>query len=76
MNKIAMKPFFAAMVNCMRWSETMAMAMESKGFDGDGARTFSRQMVVHRYDIAAMIVTLALVAAGTLNSILQIVPML
>lgn len=74
--RIAMKPFFAAMVNCMRWSETMAMAMESKGFDGDGDRTFYRQMVVHGYDIAAMIVTLVLVAAGTLNSILQIVPML
>lgn len=46
----SMKPFFAAMVNCIRWSENLAMAMESKGFDGDGERTFSRVLKTHVYD--------------------------
>ncbi len=44
------KPLFAAMVNCLRWSESIAMAMESKGFDGDGKRTYYYVTRVHWYD--------------------------
>ena len=31
---------FTMLVNAIRWSETVAMAMESKGFYGDGERTY------------------------------------
>ena len=63
---LSLKPFFAAMVNCIRWSENLAMAMESKGFDGDGARTFDRTLRVHFYDIIYVVIVPALVLAGTL----------
>lgn len=55
----SMKPVSAALVNCIRWSENVAMAMESKGFDGDHSRTFYHVTVVHWYDfvfLAAWIV--------------------
>ena len=64
--RLSLKPFFAAMVNCIRWSENLAMAMESKGFDGDGARTFDRTLRVHFYDIIYAVILPALVLAGTL----------
>lgn len=54
-SRLSLKPFFAAMVNCIRWSETLAMAMESKGFDGDGPRTFDRKLSVRYYDIVLLI---------------------
>lgn len=34
------KPLFNTLVNGIRWSENIAMAMESKGFDGDEKRSF------------------------------------
>ena len=64
LGRISLKPFFAAMVNCIRWSENLAMAMESKGFDGDGERTFERRMTVHVYDVVLAIVIPALVLTG------------
>ena len=63
-SKLSLKPFFAAMVNCIRWSETLAMAMESKGFDGDGKRTFDRQLKVRACDIAVLIITPSLILLG------------
>lgn len=53
---------FSAMVNAMRWSESLAMAMESKGFEEDGARTYSRTLRIRPADLlwAAALVLLAL----------------
>ena len=36
---LSMKPGFTMLVNSVRWSESIAMAMESKGFCGDAPRT-------------------------------------
>ncbi len=44
------KVLFAAMVNAVRWSESLAMAMESKGFEETSERTFAREMRVHAAD--------------------------
>lgn len=60
----SLRPFFAAMVNCIRWSENLAMAMESKGFDGDGARTACRTMTVRGTDILCAVLVIVLMAAG------------
>ena len=46
-------PMFNALINGIRWSESVAMAMESKGFDGDGGRTYYEETVVTRWDIIA-----------------------
>ncbi len=62
----ALQPFFAAMVNCIRWSENLAMAMESKGFDGDGKRTYARILSVRPADIIILIAVPLLVLLGTL----------
>ncbi len=64
--RLSLKPFFAAMINCIRWSETLAMAMESKGFDGDGKRTFERQLSVKFYDILILIIVPAAILVGML----------
>ena len=58
------KPLFAAMVNCLRWSESIAMAMESKGFDGDGKRTYYYVTRVHWYDGAFLVVLNGAIGAG------------
>lgn len=60
----SMKPLFAAMVNCLRWSESIAMAMESKGFDGDGKRTYYYVTRIHWYDVAFLAVLNLAVGAG------------
>lgn len=64
--RLSLKPFFAAMVNCIRWSENLAMAMESKGFDGDGKRTFDRSLSVKFYDILILITVPAAILTGML----------
>ena len=52
------------MVNCLRWSESIAMAMESKGFDGDGKRTYYYVTRVHWYDGAFLVVLNGAIGAG------------
>ena len=66
MGPFSMKPLFTAMVNCLRWSESIAMAMESKGFDGDGKRTCYYVTRVHWYDVVFLAVLNLAVAAGLL----------
>lgn len=61
---LSMKPLFATMVNAIRWSENVAMAMESKGFDGDGKRTFYQTTTVKARDFLFLIFVNAAVAAG------------
>lgn len=53
-------PLFNTLVNGIRWSENVAMAMESKGFDGDGPRTYSIETPVRTSDIVLAAVSLVL----------------
>lgn len=47
---LSFKPIFSMLVNTMHWSENVAMAMESKGFDGNKNRTYYIKMAVQWYD--------------------------
>lgn len=60
----SLKPLFASMVNCIHWSENLAMAMESKGFDGDGGRTAYREIQSGRGDLLRAVILIGGVAAG------------
>lgn len=57
-------PLFNTLVNGIRWSENVAMAMESKGFDGDGGRTFAITTRVRAGDICFAVLCIGLMAAG------------
>lgn len=57
-------PLFNTLVNGIRWSENVAMAMESKGFDGDGSRTFAITTWVRAGDICFAVLCIGLMAAG------------
>lgn len=57
-------PLFNTLVNGIRWSENVAMAMESKGFDGDGSRTFAITTRVRAEDICFAVLCIGLMAAG------------
>ncbi len=46
----SLKPVLTMLVNGIRWSEAVAMAMESKGFCGEAPRTCSITMRVRWYD--------------------------
>lgn len=50
LSPLSLKPVFTALVNSIRWSESVAMAMESKGFSGDLDRTYYAVTVVRWYD--------------------------
>lgn len=57
-------PLFNTLVNGIRWSENVAMAMESKGFDGDGSRTFAITTRVRAGDICFAVLCIGLMAVG------------
>lgn len=57
-------PLFNTLVNGIRWSENVAMAMESKGFDGDGSRTFAITTRIRAGDICFAVLCIGLMAAG------------
>ena len=57
-------PLFNTLLNGIRWSDTVAMAMESKGFDGDGSRTFAITTRVRAGDICFAVLCIGLMAAG------------
>ena len=59
-------PLFNTLVNGIRWSENVAMAMESKGFDGDGSHTFAITTRVRARDICFAVLCIGLMAAGTI----------
>lgn len=50
LSPLSLKPAFTALVNSIRWSESVAMAMESKGFSGDLDRTYYAVTVVRWFD--------------------------
>lgn len=47
---LSLKPMFTMLVNAVRWSESVAMAMESKGFCGEAPRSYAFIPKVHWYD--------------------------
>lgn len=57
-------PLFNTLVNSIRWSENVAMAMESKGFDGDGKRTYAVVTHVRAGDIMFVLSCFVLLAIG------------
>ena len=60
----SMKPVFTMLVNAVRWSESIAMAMESKGFSGESKRTYYSVPKVHVGDILGAIIMIGLIGAG------------
>lgn len=64
LSPFSLKPVFTALVNAIRWSESVAMAMESKGFTGTRDRTYYAVTLVHWYDYLFCAGTVAALAAG------------
>ena len=66
MGPLSMKPVFTMLVNSVRWSESIAMAMESKGFCGEAPRTYYTVPRVHWYDLAVAALMVGGVVLGML----------
>ncbi|MCD7841352.1 MAG: energy-coupling factor transporter transmembrane protein EcfT [Lachnospiraceae bacterium] len=60
----SLKPIFTMLVNSIRWSESVAMAMESKGFCGDAKRTYYFIPKVHWYDLVCSLGSIGAILAG------------
>lgn len=63
---LSLKPLFTMLVNSIRWSSSVAMSMESKGFDGSRERTSYRIPAVKWYDLVFTVILLGGIAAGML----------
>lgn len=61
---LSLKPMFTMLVNSVRWSESVSMAMESKGFCPDAPRTCYCVPKVHWYDWMGGILVVGGIAAG------------
>ncbi len=59
-------PLFNTLVNGIRWSENVAMAMESKGFDTEADRTYALTTNVHVKDYIIAVISIALMAVAML----------
>lgn len=62
----SIKPVFTMLVNSIRWSESMAMAMESKGFCRSAPRTYYTIPRLHWYDWLCSISCVAAIIMGML----------
>ncbi len=62
----SMKPLFTMLVNAVRWSESLAMAMESKGFSGNAKRTYYFIPKVKIWDFLAAFLMLGAIILGML----------
>lgn len=60
----SLKPVFTMLVNSIRWSECVAMAMESRGFCGSSERTYYSIPKVHWYDRVCCGGCIVLIVAG------------
>ena len=58
------RPAFSGLVNTIHWSENLAMAMQSKGFEDKAERTMYMKLAVHPKDILFGAVLVALAAMG------------
>lgn len=63
---LSVKPMFTMLVNSVRWSESVAMAMESKGFCADAPRSYYTVPRVHWYDWAGSLACLGGIVLGIL----------
>ena len=61
---LSLKPIFTMLVNSVRWSESIAMAMESKGFCGDAPRTYYIIPKVHALDLVGAALAIGGVVLG------------
>ena len=61
-----LRPTFTMLVNSVRWSESVAMAMESKGFSDGAERTYYSIPHVRWYDGAFAVSCVGLILAGML----------
>ncbi len=64
---LSLRTAFSTLVNTMHWSESLAMAMESKGFDEDGERTMYMTFSVKKKDMMFAAALIALAAAGVIG---------
>lgn len=62
----SVKPVFAMLVNTIRWSESVAMAMEAKGFDGEGRRSYYTVTYLYWFDWCFFVGMVLLVLTGTI----------
>ena len=62
----SLKPVFIMFVNAIRWSECLAMAMESKGFSEGGERTYYHQATVDKQDVLFTLSTCICMAAAVI----------
>ena len=60
----SLPPVFTMLVNSIRWSQCVAMAMESKGFDGDAPRTCCELPRLRWCDLAFFILWVAGIVLG------------
>lgn len=60
----SLPPVFTMLVNAIRWSQCVAMAMESKGFDGDAPRTHTNVPKVRWYDLVFCVVWIIGIVLG------------
>lgn len=63
---LSLKPIFTMLVNSVRWSECVAMAMESKGFCGSAPRSYYFVPRVHWYDLAGAAAAVGGIVTGIL----------
>ena len=55
---------FTMLVNSIQWSESLALAMESKGFTGDKNRTYYSKTEIKFHDILFSVMLLGLIITG------------
>lgn len=60
----SLKPVFTLLVNTIHWSENVAMAMESKGFDGEGERSFYSVTYIKWFDWIFMLAMIVVMTFG------------
>lgn len=60
----SLRPLFTSMVSCIRWSGNVAMAMESKGFDENGSRTYYQVTTAGIPDAAFFVLLIGALVAG------------
>ena len=63
-NLFSSRVLFIMLVNSVRWSESLALAMESKGFTGNSDRTYYSVTQIKFYDVLFVIGTLSLIIVG------------
>ncbi len=63
----SLRPLFPALVNAMHYAESLAMAMEAKGFDETGERTCRMELHIHWYDCVWALCMTALCLAALLR---------